>query len=137
MTDTLILPPNTRMTITQEDPERLVVEVHYERSEGRPPPHLHPEQDEHFEVLEGRLHTLVDGDERVLEAGETLDVPRGATHQMWSPDGEVRARWETAPAGRTGEWFRHLDRIRRDSDWAAFEGLLREYSDVFRIAPAG
>jgi mannose-6-phosphate isomerase-like protein (cupin superfamily) len=133
MTDTLILPPNTRLTIIQERPERLVVEVHYERSDGRPPPHLHPDQDEHFEVLDGRLHALVDGDQRMLEAGETIDVPRGTTHQMWSPDGEVRARWETAPAGRTSEWFRHLDRIRRDGDWGAFGNLLREYDDVFRL----
>lgn len=134
MSETLTLPPDTQLTIVEERPERLVVEVHYERSDGKPPPHLHPGQDEHFEVLEGRLHVLVDGDRRVLGAGETIDVPRGTPHQMWSPDGEVRARWETAPAGRTGEWFRHLDRIRRDADWAAFPQLLREYDDVFRLS---
>ena len=133
MTETLTLPPSTRLTIVEERPERLVVEVHYQRSEGRPPPHLHPAQDEHFEVLEGRLHTLVDGVERVLTAGETLDVPRGAIHQMWQPDGEVRARWETAPAGRTGDWFRRLDAITRDGDWEAFPALLNEYGDVFRL----
>jgi len=134
MAETLTLPPNTRLTIVEERPERLVVEVLYERSDNRPPPHLHPGQDEHFEVLEGRLHVLVDGEQRVLEAGEAIDVPRGATHQMWSPDGEVRARWETAPAGRTGEWFRHLDRVRREGDWESFPELLREYGDVFVLA---
>ena len=133
MAETLTLPPNTRMTIVEERPERLVVEVHNQRSEDRPPPHLHPEQDEHFAVLEGTLHVLVDGEERMLGTGDAIDVPRGTTHQMWSPDGEVRARWETAPAGRTGEWFRHLDRLRRDGGWEEFPDLLREYGDVFRL----
>jgi hypothetical protein len=142
MTDTLTLTPHERITILDEQPERLVVEVRYDASPSKPPPHLHPGQDEHFEVLDGALHTLVDGAERVLRAGETLDIPRGTPHRMWAPDGPVRARWETAPAGRTGDWFRRLDGLHRAGRVGkdgmpgvlAFATLLTEYDDVFRLS---
>jgi hypothetical protein len=40
-----------------------------------PPSHLHPAQDEHFEVEQGRMLFVVDGAERIRSAGETLDIP--------------------------------------------------------------
>jgi quercetin dioxygenase-like cupin family protein len=142
MTETLTLTPHEHVTILEERPERLVVEVRYAASPDRPPLHLHPEQDERFEVLDGALHVAVEGTERVLGPGETLDVPRGTAHRMWAPEGEVRARWETAPAGRTGEWFRRLDALHREGRVGrngmpgplAFATLLTEYRDVFRLS---
>jgi hypothetical protein len=111
---------------------------------GKPPPkHFHPSQDERFEVLEGTLRARVDRVERELGTGETLDVPRGAVHQMWNPGAEpARAIWQTRPGGRTEQWFRAIDRLHREGRVGsngmpgplAFAVLLTEYDDTIRLA---
>lgn len=57
------------------------------RAEGAFPPggfagveHIHPHQDEHFEVLAGRAAFQIDGHHHVLGAGENIDVPAGTRH---------------------------------------------------------
>jgi quercetin dioxygenase-like cupin family protein len=132
MSETLSITPHETVTILTETPELLAVEVRYTEGGRKPPPHLHPAQDEHFEILEGTLHAKVGGTDRVLGAGDTLDVPRGTVHTMWAQDGPVRARWEVRPAGRTAEWFRTIDR--EQPGLRGFAKLLREYDDVFRLA---
>src|SRR2546423_792703 len=62
-----------------------------------PPEHLHPRQEERFEVLEGAIRAIVDGAERRYHAGETFDVPAGTRHQM-TADEPSRLRWEVRPA---------------------------------------
>ncbi len=42
--------------------------------------HIHPHQDEHFEVLAGQAAFQVEGQRHVLGAGETIDVPAGTRH---------------------------------------------------------
>ena len=140
MADTLKLTPHETLTIVRSEPDVLEVEAEYGASGSPPPPHLHPAQDEHFEVLAGELHARVDGEELVLSTGENLDIPRRTKHQMWNPSGsEARARWQTRPAGRTEQWFRAVDRlIRENGDRMpgplAFGVLMTEYRDVFRLA---
>ncbi len=137
MSETLNITPTETVTIVTETPDLLVVEARYTPGAKKPPKHLHPAQDEHFEVLEGTLAVRVDGADRVLRAGDTLDVLRGTVHQMWAEDGPARVRWETRPAGRTAQWFRAIDARHRDgrepgpTDWAR---LLLKYRDVFRLA---
>jgi mannose-6-phosphate isomerase-like protein (cupin superfamily) len=48
--------------------------------------HSHPETDEFFLVLSGRLAIRMEDDEVTLNAGDTFVVPRGRTHQ---PHAEV------------------------------------------------
>ncbi|CAA9472379.1 MAG: hypothetical protein AVDCRST_MAG85-46 [uncultured Solirubrobacteraceae bacterium] len=133
----LKLTPHETVEILEETPDLLLVEVTYHEPGKPPPKHLHPSQDEHFSVLDGRLSTNVAGKERVLEPGDTLDVPRGTAHQMWNagPD-PVRAHWTTKPAGRTGEWFRALDRVNEGgpAPLPVMAALLTEYDDVFRLS---
>lgn len=68
------------------------------RAEGAFPPggfagvqHMHPHQDEHFEVLAGRAAFDVDGQRLVLSAGQTIDVPAGTRH-TFSNAGEDEMR---------------------------------------------
>ena len=132
----LKLTPHESVEILEETPQRLLVEVTYAEPGKPPPKHLHPSQDEQFEVLEGRLTTKVAGTERVLGPGDRLDVPRGTVHQMWNAGPHrVVARWETAPAGRTGDWFRALDALNREGrpGLPAMAALLTEFDDVFRL----
>jgi len=140
---TLKLTPSESVSIRDIDDGRLEVVATYGPHGDSPPAHYHPAQDEHFEVLEGELQTRVDGEDRTLRAGDTLDIPRGVVHQMWNPgDDPVRAVWVTSPAGRTEQWFRAIDALHREGRVdkngmlgpLAFGVLLTEYDDVFRLA---
>ena len=61
--------------------------------------HVHPKQDERFEIVAGTLGLNVGGREIVAGPGETLTVPAGTRHRFWNAgDDEVRFRCEVRPA---------------------------------------
>jgi len=143
MGDTLKITPSESVTIRESSPETLELEASWAAKGKEPPKHFHPAHDERFEVLEGRLHVRVDGVERVVAAGETIEITRGSVHQMWNADAAAaRAIWRSSPRGRTEEWFRAIDRLHRSGRVGrngmpgplAFGVLLSEYRDVFRLA---
>jgi quercetin dioxygenase-like cupin family protein len=86
------------------EPELLQMEATYGGTGQFPPRHYHPSQDEHFEVLEGTVRTIVAGEERSYDAAETFDIPAGTVHQL-AADPPARLRWEVRPALRTAEFF--------------------------------
>jgi mannose-6-phosphate isomerase-like protein (cupin superfamily) len=140
---TLKLTPTESVTVRAAEPGALEVEALYGPNGSAPPKHLHPAQAEHFEVLEGSLRTFVQGRERVLQVGDTLEIPAGSVHQMWNPgSAPARVLWRTSPAGRTLEWFEALDALQREGrvlksgipSPLAMSVLLTEYRDVFRLA---
>jgi quercetin dioxygenase-like cupin family protein len=66
-----------------------------------PPPHIHRQQVEEYEVLEGQLDVLVDGAWRTLGPGERASVPVGALHTFRNRSGgPVRVRNWHRPAMR-------------------------------------
>jgi mannose-6-phosphate isomerase-like protein (cupin superfamily) len=143
MSETLKLTASESVRIVNSSAAGLEVEATYGPGGEAPPAHLHPDQDEHFEVLDGALRVRIDGIDRELAVGDTLDVPRGSVHQMWNPATEAaRVRWTTTPAGRTEQWFRELNELQRSGKTTgsgtpsplAMGVLLREYRDVFRLA---
>jgi mannose-6-phosphate isomerase-like protein (cupin superfamily) len=101
-----------------------------------PPAHLHPAQDERFEVLEGALTFVVDDVESTVRAGGSIEVPRGAVHQVHN-GGEVPAVavWQTRPALRTGEFHHGLHEATEAQDWHRLGAILRGYADVFVLVP--
>ena len=143
MAERLNLTPSESVSVRSHAPEALEVEGVYGAGGSAPPKHFHPDQDEHFEVLAGTLRTRVNGEERTLGPGDTLDIPRGAVHQMWNPGAETaRVVWRTSPAGRTLEWFQRLDSLQREGRVGsngmpgplAFAAYLTEYRDVIRLS---
>jgi mannose-6-phosphate isomerase-like protein (cupin superfamily) len=143
MNERIELTPTETVTIRSSGSRGLEVEVEYGAGGSRPPKHFHPQQDEQFEVLEGALSLVLDGVEHELSAGDEIEIPRGAVHQMWNPGETVtRALWTTTPPGRTENWFRDLGALRASGRVGAddmpgplaFAVLLTEYSDVFRLA---
>jgi hypothetical protein len=92
-----------------------------------PPLHLHPNQDERFEVLEGTLRAVIEGQELVYEAGASFEVPAGTVHQM-TADPPARMRWEVRPALRTAELFETL------YSGAAGPDFLERFSAELRLA---
>jgi mannose-6-phosphate isomerase-like protein (cupin superfamily) len=86
------------------------------RAEGAFPPggfagveHIHPHQDEHFEVLAGTAVFHVEGRELTLGAGETIDVPAGTRHTFANAGGsEMRVLFEFRPALECTDLFYEL-----------------------------
>jgi mannose-6-phosphate isomerase-like protein (cupin superfamily) len=141
--DALYLTPHESVRIREHSSDVLEVEARWDPNGSAPPKHFHPGQDEEFEVLEGVIRARVDGAEHTLRQGDTLEVPRGAVHQMWNAGHEpARAIWRTAPAGRTARWFAELDGLRRSGRVGrngmpgplALGAYLTEYRDVIRLA---
>jgi quercetin dioxygenase-like cupin family protein len=140
---TLTLTPKESLTIRESSPHAVEVEVTYGEHGDPPPAHLHPDQDEAFEVLAGVIHARIDGEERTYGRGERFEIPRGVAHQMWNPAGQpARASWRTSPPGRTHEWFAAPDELQRSGrvDKKGMPGplamgvLLTHYRDVFQLA---
>jgi mannose-6-phosphate isomerase-like protein (cupin superfamily) len=135
MAEMLKLTASESLEVQSESPELLEVIASYGPEGHPPPPHFHPAQDEHFEVLEGRLTTRVDGVERELGPDEQIAIPRSVPHQMWNASPEpARVRWQTRPGGRTIEWFRGIDRLHREDNLEAGAELLAQFKDTIRIA---
>jgi quercetin dioxygenase-like cupin family protein len=80
------------------------------------PDHVHPRQEERFEVLSGRLGLRVDGVERIYGAGEVIVAALGSAHAAWNAgsDDEVHVLVDFRPALRTETAFETLAGLARD-----------------------
>jgi hypothetical protein len=123
-------PDGNTLRLVRISDELLEMEAGYSGEGAMPPPHLHPAQTEHFEVLEGAVQVVVEGERRRYEAGETFEVPAGTVHQMGG-DGPARVKWEVRPALQTARFFEELYEGVPMQDPAAF---LARYAAEFRLA---
>jgi mannose-6-phosphate isomerase-like protein (cupin superfamily) len=137
---TFALTDHERLTLTRLDADLLEVEAEWSPSDEprQPLPHRHPNQDEHFVVHEGELTARIDGVEHVVRAGETIDVPAGAVHAMWSTaPGPTRATWQVRPALRTAEFWQAVDEVRRGVGRMPTpeegQAFLKEYAPEFEL----
>jgi quercetin dioxygenase-like cupin family protein len=79
------------------------------------PDHVHPRQEERFEVLAGKLGLRVDGVERVHGAGEVIVAGAGVPHAARNAgDGEVHVLVDFRPALRTEIAFETLAGLAQD-----------------------
>ena len=63
--------------------------------------HVHPKQEERFEILSGTLGLRMGGEEIVAGPGATVTIPAGTPHRFWNAgEDEVRFRCEVRPALR-------------------------------------
>lgn len=68
--------------------------------------HVHPHQEERFEVTKGRACFLIGDREVVLEAGQVGVVPPNTVHHWMALDGKpVHVKAQFKPALDTGAWF--------------------------------
>ena len=117
------------LEILSRDPELLVMEQSYDAAAEAPPPHYHPSQDEHFEVLEGSIALRIGHEHRTVPAGESFDIPRGTVHTMGPAGGPARVRWEVRPALRTEAFLTEMPE--------SFEerlGHIQRFAEEFRLA---
>jgi quercetin dioxygenase-like cupin family protein len=107
------------------------------------PDHLHPRQEERFEVLSGRLGLRVAGVERQHGSGYTIVVPACVPHAAWNAgDGEVHVLVDFRPALRTEVAFEALAGLARDGKTTGagvprnpfrLALVLREFADEIRF----
>jgi mannose-6-phosphate isomerase-like protein (cupin superfamily) len=61
--------------------------------------HVHPAQEERFEVLRGSVGFAIDGKKLVAGPGQRITVPAGTAHRFWNAgDGEAHFVCEVRPA---------------------------------------
>jgi mannose-6-phosphate isomerase-like protein (cupin superfamily) len=65
--------------------------------------HSHPETDEFFLVLSGRLTIRMDDEDVVLNAGDTYVVPRGRFHQPCADEETTVLLFEPSETVNTGD----------------------------------
>src|SRR3954462_13134417 len=126
-------PGGFQLTLVELGEDALTMEARYAGNGQLPPEHLHPTQDERFEVIEGRVRVVLDGEEHRYRAGAEFNVPAGTPHQM-TGDGEALIAWEVRPALRTAEFFERLyTEVVTGSIGGreAVEAFFADYSDVF------
>jgi hypothetical protein len=121
-------------TGAETDGELLEMEATYPGSDALPPEHLHPQQTERFEVLEGSIRAIIGGTEHRYEAGQVFEVPPGTPHRLGAEE-PARMRWETRPALRTAEFFERLfgDGPGSASAAESVPEFFAEFSDEFRL----
>lgn len=77
------------------------------------PLHVHHNQDEIFNVIEGEYHFIVGNDKFKLTAGDTIFLPRKVPHAWTQVSKKAKMNVIVQPAGRLEEFFVTM---------AAFEG---------------
>ena len=84
---------------------------------GGNPLHVHPLQEEHFEVLSGTFGVQIGDEQRSLGEGEEATVPPGTPHRWFNEDDQKEARVsvELRPALNTETFFETLYGLARDS----------------------
>jgi hypothetical protein len=68
--------------------------------------HVHPHQEERFQIASGQITLRVDRQERVYAAGEHVTIPAGTPHLWWnSGNDDLRVILDFRPAGRFAEFI--------------------------------
>jgi len=81
----------------------------------REPEHIHPFQENKFEILSGSCTFSIDGKEQLAKVGETVTIAPNVRHLFWN-SGNVDARYiqEFRPALTIAEFFNTFFALSRD-----------------------
>ena len=86
--------------------------------------HIHPLQEERFEIIAGTLRGRVAGKEFVSGPGETVVVPKGAPHVWWNAgDQELHCLVDLRPALRIESFFESFFGLAQDGKVSPKTGL--------------
>jgi len=105
--------------------------------------HVHPRQEERFEVVAGVLKVSIDGVETTLGPGDVAVVPPGTPHTWWNVnDAEAHIVADIRPALRSEMFFETLFGLAADGKTdqrglprpLQLATLVTEFSDEVRLA---
>ena len=96
-----------RATAAQTNGELVAIDLELPAGRRVPGPlHVHPKQEERFEVLEGTMRFRMGRKRIVAEAGEVVVVPAGVRHDFANVgDTDARVHVEIRPALRMEQMF--------------------------------
>jgi mannose-6-phosphate isomerase-like protein (cupin superfamily) len=132
-----------RMTAQDTNGELLRYEAEFTPRGIATRMHVHPQQEERHEVLEGTLGITIAGQESELHAGEAAVVPAGIPHRLWKIGREpVSALFELRPALRWETLYETAIGLARDGKvnrrgeprLLQLAVLAREYRNEVRLA---
>ncbi len=90
-----------RKTASDTDGEALVFETFVEPDGFVAATHVHPYQEERFEILKGAVGFRIGREELVAGPGQRMTVPAGTAHRFWNAgEEEVHFLCEVRPALR-------------------------------------
>ncbi len=145
-----VLPDGTEVQITARAAhpatERFELEMVVPPHSTATPPHVHPDQTDEFQVVEGSLEVLMGTEWRRVGVGERLVVPPGVVH-TYRNHGEQRAVVHNVhnPAGSFQAYIDRLGMLSKSGKLENFKSpkalvhlsvLWGEHTDSMRFADA-
>lgn len=98
-----------QMTFVTDEPALLEIETVNAPHRAREPEHVHPRQDSGARVETGTLVFEVEGAQRRVAAGESIEIPANAPHRFWNDgDEDAHAVQWFRPALNTRAFFETL-----------------------------
>ena len=99
----------------ETDGKLLEIDSYNPKTDSREPIHIHPKQESSAEVITGKLHFWVNGEEQVLGPGEKIIIPAGVPHYFWNQDGEeAHSIQRFSPALTIDQFFETFFALSRD-----------------------
>ena len=95
--------------------ELLQIECFSPVSSAREPLHVHPHQENRFQVLSGELRFQIGSTEQTARAGDVISIPKNIPHRFWN-SGEAEAHYiqEFCPAMKIDGFFETFFALARD-----------------------
>ncbi len=78
-----------RQTSHETGGEAVVIETYVQPNGFVAAAHVHPSQEERFEVLAGTVGFKIGGKQRIAGPGERITVPAGTRHRFWNAGDDV------------------------------------------------
>jgi len=111
---------------------RTVIDVYFAPKGAVPVAHVHPQTEEVFRVVEGTVRFVVEGQARVLKAGESVRVPAGHSHVAENPaELPAQVQVEMSP---TGGLHLALTQVHGFLNETGNQGGLGEFLQMLRFA---
>ena len=106
----------------QRDPVVMIAEIG--PRESGPPTHMHPNQVETYEVLEGEAEFTLGGEKRIVKQGERIEIPAGTPHTFINTSSDwLRMQDTHQPALTFEEMMRELHAL-------VHSGKIRGFGDM-------
>jgi quercetin dioxygenase-like cupin family protein len=102
-------------TSAETNGELLKIECFSPPTLEREPEHIHPFQQNSFEIISGTCVFNVDGKEKIVGPGELINIPINVPHHFWN-DGKIDAHYiqEFRPALKIDSFFETFFALARD-----------------------
>lgn len=109
--DTIIF----RRTAEDTDGKLLEFDMFIEPVAAGPPQHVHPEAEEKFEIISGRVQAKISDKTYHFNQGDSFSVPAGVAHSWWNEGNEpAQVRVLLRPATRMEEFLRTWYALAKD-----------------------